>query len=94
MHGAHGLAWLCRCAGVSHRLTRPGESKGPEHGLSLLALNGLRVSETTGAGIAHLGLEHGAARIIDRHRLVSERDDLPGTGKAAAQDAVGCWTYM
>jgi hypothetical protein len=35
-----------------------------------------------------------AARIIDRHRIVSERDDLPGTGKAAAQDAVGCWTYM
>jgi hypothetical protein len=31
----------------------------PGHGLSLLALNGLRVSETTGAGIAHLGLERG-----------------------------------
>jgi hypothetical protein len=29
VHGARGLAWLCRCAGVSHRLTRPGESKGP-----------------------------------------------------------------
>src|SRR5690242_5304891 len=29
-----------------------------------------------------------AARIIDRHRIASERDDLPGTGKAAAQDTV------
>jgi len=29
VHGARGLAWLCRCAGASHRLTRPGESKGP-----------------------------------------------------------------
>ena len=32
----------------------------PEHALiSLLALNGLRVSEATGAGIEHLGLERG-----------------------------------
>jgi integrase len=31
-----------------------------EHALiSLLALNGLRVCEATGAGIEHLGLEHG-----------------------------------
>src|SRR5690349_15439872 len=50
----------------------------------------LRVSETTGAGVAHLGLERGPPG----SSIVSERDDLPGTGKAAAQDAVGCWTYM
>ena len=32
----------------------------PEHALiSLLALNGLRVSEATGANIEHLGLERG-----------------------------------
>jgi hypothetical protein len=43
-----------RCRARCRRARPP-----PEHGFSLLALNGLRVSETTGAGIAHLGLERG-----------------------------------
>ena len=38
----------------------PGSARLPEHALiSLLALNGLRVSEATGADIEHLGLERG-----------------------------------
>ena len=37
-----------------------------EHALiSLLALNGLRVSEATGADIEHLGLEHGHRTLRD-----------------------------
>ena len=42
----------------------------PEHALiSLLALNGLRVSEATGANIEHLGLERGRRTPSDRHAL-------------------------
>ena len=38
----------------------PGSARQPVHALiSLLALNGLRVSEATGADIEHLGLERG-----------------------------------
>ncbi len=41
-------------------LVAAGIGSPPEHALiSLLALNGLRVSETTGADIEHLGLERG-----------------------------------
>jgi integrase/recombinase XerD len=41
-------------------LVAAGLSSSPEHALiSLLALNGLRVSEATGADIEHLGLERG-----------------------------------
>jgi integrase/recombinase XerD len=41
-------------------LVAAGLGRPPEHALiSLLALNGLRVSEATGAGIEHLGLERG-----------------------------------
>ena len=41
-------------------LVAAGLGPPPEHALiSLLALNGLRVSETTGADIEHLGLERG-----------------------------------
>jgi hypothetical protein len=41
-------------------LVAAGLGPAPEHALlCLLALNGLRVSEATGAGIAHLGLERG-----------------------------------
>jgi len=41
-------------------LVAAGLGPPPEHALiSLLALNGLRVSEATGAGIEHLGLERG-----------------------------------
>jgi integrase len=37
----------------------------PEHALiSLLALNGLRVSEATGADIEALGIEHGHRTLI------------------------------
>jgi integrase/recombinase XerD len=42
------------------RLVAAGLGPAPEHALiSLLALNGLRVSEATGADIEHLGLERG-----------------------------------
>jgi hypothetical protein len=41
-------------------LVAAGLGPPPEHALiSLLALNGLRVSEATGAGIEHLGLDRG-----------------------------------
>jgi integrase len=44
----------------SARLVGAGLGPSAEHGLiSLLALNGLRVSEATGADIEHLGLKRG-----------------------------------
>ena len=49
-------------------LVAAGLGPPPEHALiSLLALNGLRVSEATGADIEHLGLERG-------HRTLPLRD--------------------
>jgi len=48
-------------------LVAAGLGPPPEHALlSLLALNGLRVSETTGADIEHLGPERGPPGSPDR----------------------------
>jgi integrase len=46
-------------------LAAAGLGPAAEHALiSLLALNGLRVSEATGADIEHLGLEHGHRNLV------------------------------
>ncbi len=46
-------------------LVAAGLGPPPEHALiSLLALNGLRVSEATGADIEHLGLERGHRTLV------------------------------
>jgi len=46
-------------------LVTAGLGPAPEHALiSLLALNGLRVSEATGADIEHLGLERGHRTLV------------------------------
>jgi hypothetical protein len=50
---------------LSALLAAAGVALPLEHGLiSLLALNGLRVSEAAGANIEHLGLEHGHRKLI------------------------------
>jgi integrase/recombinase XerD len=49
-------------------LVAAGLGPPPEHALiSLLALNGLRVSEATGADIEHLGLERGHRTLTITH---------------------------
>jgi integrase len=52
----------------------------PEHALiSLLALNGLRVSEATGADIEHLGLERGHRTLtITRKGGIMRNAGCPG----------------
>jgi integrase/recombinase XerD len=50
---------------VGALLVAAGLGPAPEHALiSLLALNGLRVSEATGADIEHLGLERGNRALV------------------------------
>jgi integrase/recombinase XerD len=50
---------------VGALLVAAGLGPAPEHALiSLLALNGLRVSEATGADIEHLGLERGHRTLV------------------------------
>ena len=60
---AGGLRVPCRRAGPQRARRPPGRRRArpaAEHALiSLLVLNGLRVSEATGADIEHLGLERG-----------------------------------
>jgi hypothetical protein len=54
-----------------------------EHGLiSLLALNGLRVSEATGADIEHLGLERG-------HRTSARPPAAPGSASSSLRTRCG-----
>jgi integrase/recombinase XerD len=49
---------------VGALLVAAGLGPAPEHLISLLALNGLRVSEATGADIEHLGLERGHRTLV------------------------------
>ena len=56
-------AWTATSSARSWSL--PGSAPPAEHALiSLLALNGLRVSEATGADIEHLGLERGHRTLV------------------------------
>jgi integrase len=62
---------LAAAAGITNRnelgaiLVAAGLGPPAEHALiSLLALNGLRVSEATGADIEHLGLERGHRTLV------------------------------
>ena len=53
-------------------LVAAGLGPPPEHALiSLLALNGLRVSEATGADIEHLGLERGHRTLTVTRKVVT-----------------------
>ena len=58
-HGAAGVSWL------PGWLQRPGLGPAADHALiSLLALNGLRVSEATGTDIEALGIERGHRTLV------------------------------
>jgi len=63
-------------------LVAAGLGTAGEHALiSLLALNGLRVSEATGAGIEHLGLERGH-RTLTVTRIRAARSSPSGSHRA------------
>ena len=64
-------------------LVAAGLGAAAEHALiSLLALNGLRVSEATGASIEALGTEHGRGRL--------QLKAPPATGRRSRQSATRC----
>jgi len=83
---------------VGALLVAAGLGQAPEHALiSLLALNGLRVSEATGADIEHLGLERGHRTLVITRKggkvvtipLAPHREgDRPGHRRAHQRAAV------
>ena len=71
-----------------------------EHALiSLLALNGLRVSEASGANIEHLGLEHGHRTLTITRKggevvTICSRRALPGLSTWASGERTGAPVFL